>query len=442
MSTPPQTPTAAPGGLPGLVGRVRAAVAAEPMLPAICAALVVAGAWLRCQHLMFPNHLTFDEHHFVENARNYLAGRADWNDHPPLGKLFIALSIILRGDNSLGWRTPQVLFGLGSIVLAFELGRRLFQRWEAAVLAAAFVAAEGSLIAYSRTALLDGMLTFFCLATAVTVARRPTAAKVLLASVLAGCAGQIKFSGTCLGLPLAVIALQLRGRQRALAVLSLAALPITYCLLYMLGLAIIDAPHGLADVIEATRKLARGHLAATAMTHPLTSYPYAWFVPTRPITMRFAEVAGGKVRGMTTLGNLALWWGNTVMPFASLAVLLVNRRRARRALAQPARAVPPVPFFAEHRRAVLFLLGFWACMFTPWIVTRRDTYIYHYLPSYSFGLILLAGGLAWLHQRHQRLALAGLMLVAVVFVFYAPVWGQLPITRAGWDARLFIPGWR
>jgi len=438
---PPSPPIDAPG-LPGLVGRVRAAIAAEPALPAICAALVVAGAWLRCQHLNFPNQLTFDEHHFVENARNYLAGRADWNDHPPLGKLFIALSIILRGDNSLGWRTPQVLFGLGSIVLAFELGRRLFQRWQAAVLAAAFVAAEGSLIAYSRTALLDGILTFFCLATAVTVARRPTAAKVLLASVLAGCAGQIKFSGTCLGFPLAVIALQLRGRQRVLALLSLAALPITYCLLYMLGLAIVGAPHGPGDVVEATRKLARGHLAATAMTHPLTSYPFAWFAPTRPITMRFVEVAGGKVRGMTTLGNLALWWANTIMPFASLVVLLVNRRRARQALAQPARAVPPVPFFAEHRRAVIFLLGFWLCMFTPWIVTRRDTYIYHYLPSYSFGLVLLAGGLAWLHQRHRRLALAGLGLVAAVFVLYAPIWGQLPITRAGWDARLLFPGWR
>jgi dolichyl-phosphate-mannose-protein mannosyltransferase len=439
MSTqPPSPPTAAPG----VIERVRAAVAAEPLLPALCLALVVAGAWLRCQHLMFPDRLTFDEHHFVENARNYLAGRADWNDHPPLGKLLMAVMIILRGDNSLGWRTAQLLLGLGNIVLGFELARRLFQRWQAAALAAAFIAAEGSLIAYSRTGLLDGMLTFFCLATAVAVARRPTAAKVLLASVLAGLAGSIKFSGTCLGFPLAVIALGLRGRQRLLALLSLVALPIVYGLVYMVGLRLIGAPHGPADVVEATRKLARGHLAATAMTHPLTSYPFAWFVPTRPITLRFAEVAGGKVRGMTSLGNLPLWWANTIMPVAAVVALLVNRRRARQPVAEPARAVAPIPFFAEHQRSILFLLGFWLCMFTPWIVTRRDTYIYHYLPSYSFGLVLLAGGLAWLHERRPRLALAGLSLVAAVFIVYAPVWGQLPITRAGWDARLFFPGWR
>src|SRR6185436_13523257 len=191
-----------------------------------------------------------------------------------------------------------------------------------------------------------------------------------------------------------------------LAMVSLAAVPIVYSLVYMLGLRIIGAPHGPADVLEATRKLARGHLAATAMTHPLTSYPFAWFVPTRPITLRFAEVAGGKVRGMTSLGNLPLWWANTIMPVAAVIALLVNRRRTRQALAEPARAVAPIPFFAEHRRSIVFLLGFWLCMFTPWIVTRRDTYIYHYLPSYSFGLVLLAGGLAWLHQRRPRLALA------------------------------------
>jgi dolichyl-phosphate-mannose--protein O-mannosyl transferase len=443
MSTPPAPSTAAPAGALGrLAGRFREAFAAEPLLPAICLGLVAAGAWLRCQSIDFPHNLTFDEHHFVENARNYLAGRADWNDHPPLGKLLIAVMILLRGDNSLGWRTAQVVLGLGNLVLAFELGRRLFQRWQAAALAAAFAAAEGSLIAYSRTGLLDGMLTFFCLATAVAVARRPTAAKVLLASVLAGCAAQIKFSGACVGIPLAVIAFQLPGRQRVLAVLSLAALPITYVLLYMLGLSLIHAPHGPLDVVAATRRLAHGHLQATAMVHPLTSYPYAWFLPTRPITMRFTEVEGGRVRGMTSLGNLALWWANSIMPFAALVALLVNRRRARQAVAEPAHARALVPFFAEHRRAVIFLLGFWACMFTPWIVTRRDTYIYHYIPSYTFGLVLLAGGLAWLHQRRRRLALAGLVLVAAVVVVYAPVWGQLPITRAGWNARLFIPNWR
>jgi dolichyl-phosphate-mannose-protein mannosyltransferase len=413
-------------------------VVSDPHVAVLCLLLVVGGVWLRCQQLFFPHGMTFDEHHFVENARNYLAGRADWNDHPPLGKLIIALVMRIRGDNELGWRTGPLLLGLGSIVIAHELARRLFRSWQAAAVAAAFVAAEGSLIVYSRTALLDGMLTFLCLATALPLARRPTATKMLLAAVLAGCAAQIKLSGASLIIPLVVIALTLPGRQRLLALLSLAAAPITYLCLYRVGLSIIGAPSGFGDAITASHKLVTGLLQATAMTHPLTSYPYTWFVPIRPITFRFNRLPDGQVRGMTSLGNLLLWWANTVMPFASVAALLVNRRRAR----QTAAGARPVRFFAEHRRAVLFLLGFWASMFLPWIVTRRDTYIYHYLPSYSFGLVLLAGGLAWLHQCKPRLALAALALVAAVSIFYAPVWGQLPISPAGWDTRLFMPGWR
>jgi dolichyl-phosphate-mannose--protein O-mannosyl transferase len=261
---------------------------------------------------------------------------------------------------------------------------------------------------------------------------------MLLAATLAGCATQVKLSGGSLLIPLAIIALGLAGRQRILAVLSLAAAPITYLLIYRLGLAIIGGPSGFGDAIEATRKLVKGHLALTQMTHPLTSYPITWFVPTRPITLRFVRLADGRVRGMTSLGNLALWWANTIMPFLSVAILVVNRLRER----QTGERRAPVPFFAEDRRAIVYLLGFWACMFTPWIVTRRDTYIYHYLPSYTFGLVLLAGGLAALYQHRRQLALAGLVLVAAVAIFYAPVWGQLPISPAGWGARLFLPGWR
>ena len=37
-------------------------------------------------------------HHFVENARNILATRSDWNDHPPLGKLLLAIGIVALGE--------------------------------------------------------------------------------------------------------------------------------------------------------------------------------------------------------------------------------------------------------------------------------------------------------------------------------------------------------
>lgn len=84
----------------------------------------------------------------------------------------------------------------------------------------------------------------------------------------------------------------------------------------------------------------------------------------------------------------------------------------------------------------------WWIFMAPWLLTRRDSYIYHYLPSYAFGLLLCAGGLAYLCREKPRLGLATCSTLAVVFVLYAPIWGQLPISRAGLDARLFLQGWR
>ena len=41
-------------------------------LVAACGVMIVFGIWLRVQRLAFPRGLTWDEHHFVNNARNYL----------------------------------------------------------------------------------------------------------------------------------------------------------------------------------------------------------------------------------------------------------------------------------------------------------------------------------------------------------------------------------
>src|SRR5262249_45966470 len=159
--------------------------------------------------------------HFVENARNYLTGQADWNDHPPLGKLLMAAAISLLGDTSLAWRLAPSLCGLLSIVLAFVAARALFRDPIAGALAAAFVALDGFLIAYSRTALLDGMLTCFALVTLALLAGTPTLQRVVAAGAAAGLVSSIKLSGITLALPLLLSVLALRTtRARQLLALG------------------------------------------------------------------------------------------------------------------------------------------------------------------------------------------------------------------------------
>ncbi|HEX3597155.1 MAG TPA: phospholipid carrier-dependent glycosyltransferase, partial [Polyangiaceae bacterium] len=82
----------------------------------LCAALVALGTWLRAVDLGFPPSLTWDEHHFVLNARNYITHQHDWNDHPPLGKLLIVPWLLLLGDSSRSFRMNSFVFGLLAIV--------------------------------------------------------------------------------------------------------------------------------------------------------------------------------------------------------------------------------------------------------------------------------------------------------------------------------------
>src|SRR5690349_11306405 len=103
---------------PRSTGRDNSAPALRALFVATLAC-VAFGVYLRVQSFGFPGHLTFDEHHFVENARNYLARAKDWNDHPPLGKLLMASAMRVLGDTPIGWRITSLLFGFGTIALSF-----------------------------------------------------------------------------------------------------------------------------------------------------------------------------------------------------------------------------------------------------------------------------------------------------------------------------------
>src|SRR5262249_40909873 len=68
----------------------------------------------------------YDEQCYVSSARAFLSGTGDTNpEHPPLGKLLIALSMKAFGDNPFGWRSASVLAGAAIVVGMFYLALRL-----------------------------------------------------------------------------------------------------------------------------------------------------------------------------------------------------------------------------------------------------------------------------------------------------------------------------
>lgn len=391
-------------------------------------ALIIAGVIARAYDIGYPNGLTWDEHHFVKNARNLLLGRSDWNDHPPLGKLLLAIGLLGLGDNGAGWRLVPMLCGQALIALAYALGASAFDSKLAGLHAAAFVACSGFVLAFSKTALLDGMLAALMVGAALALWRARSLAGFAFAAALIGLSASIKFTGIVLSLPLALLSFRRFGaRPKAIGVLcvSLGAMLVPYVAQFSLGLALGGDEWGPLDVWKRTVALLRHHVGLNDWTHSATSRWYTWFVPLKTVDLHYAR-DGNAVRALSTFDNSILWWSVNAGLVWSLLNVLRGLGKGR-----PVSADRAAPIGGQGYLLLLWFLGI-----SPWILTNRDSYIYHYLPSYVFGLILLGGLVSTFPNTKARFAFVA--IVASVFAYCFRVWSKFPLDSDSLLHRLFF----
>lgn len=129
---------------------------------------------LRVHRLDIPDRMIGDEVYYVPAARSILG----WGEegvptdprtgHPPLGKMLIALGILLFGDQPLGWRIMSAIAGTAAIPLFYLITRRLFSgRKEmefSAIIASFLFAFEALTFYFSRVARIDIFMLVFLLA--------------------------------------------------------------------------------------------------------------------------------------------------------------------------------------------------------------------------------------------------------------------------------------
>ena len=174
---PPAEPASGAPRSRGLTDRLRAsrlgrvgAVASENLRdPArvtillLLAALILRGLWLTAP----ARGLIFDEAFYVNAARVILGWPAlghyadsppglDPNtEHPPLGKLLMAASMAVFGDNGLGWRVPSIVAAMIALIVLVEIVRRLDRSAWFAVLVVALVAFDNLTFVHGRIGTLD-----------------------------------------------------------------------------------------------------------------------------------------------------------------------------------------------------------------------------------------------------------------------------------------------
>jgi dolichyl-phosphate-mannose--protein O-mannosyl transferase len=148
--------------------------------------------------------------------------------------------------------------------------------------------------------------------------------------------------------------------------------------------------------------------------------------------MHHESIGQGMVRATSTIGNLLLWFGTT----ASIVLALVGLARAVFRRLRRHMTIAPA-----HRRDALVLTGMVALML-PFIVTHRQSYIFHYLGAYGLGLGLLASRVVRLEKRSSLAALGFLVCAAAVSMLYLPLWISTPQSLHAFLIRLPFPGWR
>ncbi|MFA6184169.1 MAG: phospholipid carrier-dependent glycosyltransferase [Parcubacteria group bacterium] len=388
----------------------------------------------------YPREVVFDEVFFGKFIASYYNGEYFFDIHPPLGKLIIAgfgklfdlqlhdnFSIVgnsylnnnylfLRFLPSLaGTFLPIILF-----LLAIEIG---FSLWGATILGL-FLIFENALLTQSRFILLDSFLLFFGFGSLLLyfIYRRKKNWKYLLgAGILGAGAFSIKWTGLTFIFLIIVNEIFSKNGLLKLKVLKIMIflffIPILFYFIFFVVHFSILSKTGTGDdymtkkfqhslegnkwsakeipdinvfekFIELNTEMYRANARLT-QRHEYESRWYVWPLMIKPVSYWERDD-----RHIYFSGNLLLWWAGTAAVLWGLIKQLTN-------------------FFKKDRQLNFLLAGFFVS-WLPFIFISRTMFLYHYLVSLIFSIVILV----YFLDKSEKMKKIGITLVTIVFIIF------------------------
>jgi dolichyl-phosphate-mannose-protein mannosyltransferase len=422
----------------------------------IVALILLVSAALRLYQLAEPAQYMFDEVYYAKDAKqivhNLVGPRPPllWEPgkevswpHPEMGKLAIALGILVFGDRSFGWRIPAVVAGMVMLGLVYPLARRLGLPPPWAVIALLFAAADQLGIAQSRIATLDifvGVWTVLCIYLGLRYVQDGRNRWTLVLCALAGgMALGTKWSGALAVIVVGVIMVVAWASARKAAaqpaqrsmgehasaagaaaqeaapaesfgrsvVKALPSALVAIAILVLIPLAVwfssytqyFTSGHTWSQFVELQRQALYFNMHLKT-AHTYASPSYTWIFDYRPVWYYY-QGGSDTVRGVLAMGNPFLWW----LAVAGVVVAVV---------------------LAALRRSYLLLptVIIVALLYVPWFGASRTSFLYYMTPVAPF-LAILAAGLLLVFARRAQLPRYGAWVMAGAAVATAALWDTI-----------------
>jgi len=416
--------------------------------------------------LSYPSEVVFDEVHFGKFVSAYFSHQYYFDIHPPLGKLMIAGFADIFGykDNfdfsQIGeafnakslfiLRFLPAFFGSLFVTLIYGLILSLGFSKKSAFLAGFLVLFDNVYLVQSKFILVDIFLLFFGFASFyffVLAEKSKNSFKkgllfYIVSAISVGLSFSVKWTGlSFLGLILFFIFLnslkQFKIKLFLQKIIIFTVLPfLVYLLVFVFHFGLLkNSGPGDAYMSSAFQKTLSGNQisadikplsfwgkftelniamyrynAGIKASHPNASKWYEWPLAKKPIWY-WTKSSDGKTANIYLLGNPLVWWLVSLAVFSSLFIIFFGRFRKK---------ISPLIYF--------LIFGYFLNLL-PFILVSRVTFLYHYLPSLTFGILILVTLYEkLLNKLPLSLYLGFLIGVLVLFLLLSPLTYGFPTT--------------
>ena len=406
----------------------------------------------------------FDEQDFFDGRKSYLNstyfdeiyhGRTAYemihhlycyeNTHPPLGKVFIALGVLIFGMNPFGWRVVGTVFGILMIPIIYNFAKKFFKESWISIVTTLLFTFDFMHFVQTRIATIDVYVTLFIMLSYYFMYcytkynffdtdLKKTFIPLGLCGIAMGFSWASKWTGIYSSVGLAIIffwQMIKRFREYAYASGDISGKTgdiehkkivdeffpklwktIGFCCVFFVVIPVIiylmsyipfndGTDRGFIEkVIQAQKTMFDYHSQLDA-THDFGSKWYQWPIMYRPMWYYSGEISSTLREGISAFGNPLVWWAG--IP-ASLYMLWL--------------------IWKEKDKKAAFLIVGYLSQYAPWFIVTRVVFIYHYFPSVPFITVMVGYGMKKIVDKHPSMKKLTYVYAACaigLFILFYPV---------------------